>query len=403
MLSVLVAQMSPPPNLRGFPRAAVTVTTPYPLPTTYRMQTVPPTPRPIPTATGDPHRFALEVRPQSATRIEVFVNGAFKVPGFTPMEPATPTPTFKGTGLSVFGQRLVPSTRDLPDPALNDVNESYALELRVRDDRGHIVARGVPQKAGYAYGGPTPTLTFQTLTFDLDRPLPPAQNPYKAMVRWRDTPDVSASSAILISPVPISAGTRLGDRFIAPPYAPDDVFRLSAGAAAQNGQRRNFVSEVDPQTTRSITENEDARGFGPIVSDSSIDALRVKFLDVPVYAKNFAFNCVDAHDRGAVAALIVGRAMHIDTIARIGHVMSWLPDDARQSVYSYPCNGDCSKNHGAFVDSPLVVGFKIDAEDTNIIPQVQRRPSAFDGRCVRGYTVLQNEKQFTRIFSLEKE
>jgi hypothetical protein len=400
-VGMLVAQIPPSPGPVGFPRPIGSVATPYPIPTIPRMQAVPMTPRPIPTATGDPHKFRLEVRPLSSERAEVFVLGTYRVPGYAPIVPTTPTPVWHGTGT-----RLRPaiwpvvSPSNLPDPALNEINERDALQLSVKDDRGHIVAHGVPEKTGYEYGGASATLTSQTVTFDLDRQLLPDRNPYTITVRWRATPDVSASSRLLISFVPVGADVRLGGRFIAPPYGPADIFRLSGGTG--DYRHRDFVSEGEPHKTRSIADNGDVGGLGPLVSDPDVEALRVKYIGVPVYTTNYEFDCVDAHGWGAVAKLNTGKSLRMDTISRVGHVMNWLPDDPRQRVYSYPCNGDCSKHQGVFTDSPLVAGFALSAGDTTILPEPSVVPSLFDGQCERGYAVLQNPKQFHDIFSISE-
>jgi hypothetical protein len=56
------------------------------------------------------------------------------------------------------------------------------------------------------------------------------------------------------------------------------------------------------------------------------------------------------------------------------------------------------------VDSPIVVSFALQPSDVRVIPYVQtERPSHFNGQCVRGYAILQDEQQFTEIFSLVRE
>ena len=399
---MLVAQTSPSPDPGRFTQPMHAVSRPYPLPTIPRMQAVPLTPQPVSTATGDPHKFELEVRPKSSTRVEVWVLGEYKVPGYAPMRPATPTPAWHGTGVLLSpGMRPAASPSNLPDPALNESNEGDALQLSVRDSHGRIAARGVPEKAGYWSGAPSPTLTFQTLAFDLDRPLPPDRSPYTITVKWRTTPDVSASSRVLISGVPDRADIRIGGRFIAAPYGPADVYRLSTTAA--DHKTRVLASEMEPHMTRAMADTDDPSALGPIVSDPIVEVLRKLYLGVPVYAKNYQFNCVGSHGWGAVAELKPGKALRIDMISRVGHVMSWLPDDPQQRVYSLPCNGDCSKHKGVFTDSPLVVGFKLEAGDTTILPQPVRRMNLFNGQCERGYATLQNQQQFHDIFSLPKQ
>ena len=335
--------MTPPPA----------VATPPPL-TTPRAWIATPFPRrtpgPEPTATSDPHLFTLGVRPDSVSRVEVEISGSYHLaerlvdpertltPSPTPIPTASPTPR---PNAAVTPMPMPTPTRATIPPPLIETNASTALEVFVTDVDGRTVARG--RRSGAIEDRDTE----EVVSFDLDRALEPSADPYVIVARWKTAPEISASVRYAISAVPKDDAIGVGDRYF---------------------------------------------------EDAGTDRLRRDFALLPLRTIDTTFFCSNRLGESAQAELLPGKSLVIDTIVRAAHVVHALPNDPHRRPFGFErCDDGCAST---YVDSPLVVKFRIAPDDVRIFrPPVITRPWRFHGNCTRGVLELADERQFAEVFA----
>lgn len=348
-------------------------------PTTRPTYTPTPTPTPTPTASaqadpfgsplplwGNAPTYELDVRPQTPSEFSVFVECRRRDLTY---------PAFDSDGL-----------------VLVVTSEGRPLHLRVpaaADNHG-LTAH------------PCDPYPFGVLDYKLSAPLPGSLEPYVVTASTVQPFTISSASDILVTDVPRGVGEAVGSRYVGiemPGLGGVRTGELFRYAGRNGNDERVFVSLDDERDVLTRADNDPNDGLGAVFDGPDVTKLRKAYLNVPVSTRSFEFTCYNAKHERARVKLLAGKHLRIITIVRAAHEMRWLPNDPRQPVWGYPCNGRCSEKSGTFVDSPIVVGMRVDPDSVEVIPPtVITHLSSWSGNCIGGYVLLQNGPQFRDVF-----
>jgi hypothetical protein len=317
----------------------------------------------------------IALRPRSLSRLEVVAFSGFLQDAVPAGSLATPEP--------------------IVEPSPYGSAAAHAVDISVRTGDGRLVRLQTSIRVACDAMG--------SLCLDVTlRPaLAPNRRPYVISARLHGTHYVGTAD-LLVSPIPPDGGSHLGDLEISTNeetgYQPGTSFRVTK-ILRYPGFRRRTLTAAASGWIFETDHDVDFSGVVPAVNDMDVQRLRVRFDGVPVAAPHFQFNCVDAYGARARVELLPGKVARVDTIFRAAHALLWLPNDPRRAIPLYSCQIACAE--GTWVDSPLVVSFALQPSDVRVVGDFPiLRLSHFNGRCVRGYTMLQDERQFTDVFSL---
>ncbi len=343
-----------------------------------------PTPRATPSRgpLGTPRQFSRPlVHPISPQRVDIVISGPPRDP--LPSPATLPYPRLWPVGL----------------PSLRRADGTSEIEVFVTDHAGAVVARGIPQQipdGGYEW--------VEDEAFDLDHVLEPSADAYTITARYRDEPPYAGTSPYIISDVP------LVEPHVGEPY----ILVYSYGAPISTIFYVRSIAKDDAQTfltlrTRgghrieeTIVLPRDRWMIGPMVVSPDLADVRRHYLDADATFHDVNVTCYNESGAAGRVALLPGKHVHIDLIVRASHTTTWIPNDPETPIY---CFGACDGTIGTFVDSPLIVGFRLDPSDIRFIPpRMGGGPSSFrsvyKGKCDRGYVVLRDPDQMRDIFTV---